>query len=346
MKLIDYDYPIPRNLIAKHPTKKRDHSRLMVLNRKLQTIEDRMFTDIVDYISPGDVMVVNNTKVFPARLIGRKEKTNAKIEVFMLRQLSQPENIWDVIVEPARKVRIGNKIYFDNGSIWCEVIDNTTSRGRTVRFNYEKDDFYNVLEKIGLTPIPRYLKRDPNAKDKERYQTIFAEEIGAVAAPTAGLHFTNTLVKKIRKKGASIVPVLLHIGIGTFRIVETEDLSKHRMDSEYFSIPPATIPIVNKAIESKKKVFIVGTSACRAVESSYTNDGLLKLNGGWTDKFIFPPYDFKIPDALITNFHMPCSTLMMLTSAFAGYDFLMRAYKHAIKKKYRFYSYGDSMLII
>ncbi|MDA0987366.1 MAG: tRNA preQ1(34) S-adenosylmethionine ribosyltransferase-isomerase QueA [Bacteroidetes bacterium] len=346
MKLNHYNYPIPKNLIAKHPTKKRDHSRLMVLNRKSKTIEDKVFTDIVDYVQSGDVIVVNKTKVFQARLIGIKEKTNAKIEVFMLRQLSASENIWDVIVEPARKVRIGNKIYFDNGNIWCEIIDNTTSRGRTVRFNYDQGDFYSVLEKIGLTPIPRYMKRDPNVKDKERYQTIFAEDIGAVAAPTAGLHFTPGLVKKLKKKGVHFASVLLHIGIGTFRIVETEDLSKHRMDSEYYSIPPETVDIVNKAILNKKRIIVVGTSSCRALESSVTNDGLLKLSSGWTDKFIFPPYKFKIPNYLITNFHMPYSTLLMLTTAFGGFDFVMQAYKHAIKKKYRFYSYGDSMIII
>jgi S-adenosylmethionine:tRNA ribosyltransferase-isomerase len=288
---------------------------------------------------------VNETKVFQARLLGKKEKTNAKIEVFLLRELNAEENIWDVIVDPARKVRIGNKIYFDDGKLWCEVIDNTTSRGRTVRFNH-KGDFFKIIDRIGLTPLPPYIKRDATEKDKESYQTVYAKTVGAVAAPTAGLHFTKALLKKLEAKGVKIVPVILHIGIGTFRSVEVEDLTKHKMDSEYFEIPVDTVTTVNKTIDAKKNVYVVGTSTCRALESSVTADGHLKPAKGWTDKFIFPPYDFKVTDRLLTNFHLPESTLLMLVSAFAGHDFMTHAYKKAIKDGYRFYSYGDVMLIV
>lgn len=345
MKLSDFKYPLPRNLIAKHPANPRDHSRLLVLNRADETIEDRRFSDIVEYFEKGDCLLVNDTKVFQARLFGRKEKTNAKIEVFLLRQLNVEDNIWDVIVDPARKVRIGNKIYFDDGSIWCEVIDNTTSRGRTVRFNYV-GDFFKLVERIGHTPLPYYIKREAVEKDKVAYQTVYAKTVGAVAAPTAGLHFTKPLLKKLEKKGVKMASILLHIGLGTFRPVEVEDLTKHKMDSEYYEVSPEAARIVNKVIDSKGSVFVVGTSTVRAAESSTTVDGHLKESRGWTDKFIFPPYDFKIPDKLITNFHMPESTLLMLVSAFGGHDLVMRAYKHAIKKGYRFYSYGDAMLIL
>ncbi|HTR82321.1 MAG TPA: tRNA preQ1(34) S-adenosylmethionine ribosyltransferase-isomerase QueA [Bacteroidota bacterium] len=345
MKLSDFKYPLPRNLIAKHPASPRDRARLMVLNRADETIVEEHFRDIVDYFKKGDCLVVNETKVFQARLYGRKEKTNAKIEVFLLRQLNAEDNIWDVIVDPARKVRIGNKIYFDNGNLSCEVIDNTTSRGRTVRFNYE-GDFFKLIEKIGKTPLPYYIKREPTEKDKDAYQTVYAKTVGAVAAPTAGLHFTKPLLKKLERRGVKIVTVLLHIGLGTFRTVEVEDLTKHKMDSEYFEVNDQTANIVNRVIDNRGNVFVCGTSTCRALESSVTTDGHLKASRGWTDKFIFPPYDFKIADKLITNFHMPESTLLMLTAAFADHDFVMRAYKLAIKKGYRFYSYGDAMLIV
>lgn len=345
MKLSDFKYPLPRNLIAKHPASPRDRSRLMVLNRADESIEERKFFEIVDYFSKGDCMVINETKVFQARLFGKKEKTHAKIEVFLLRELNAEENIWDVIVDPARKVRIGNKIFFDNGKLWCEVIDNTTSRGRTVRFNH-KGDFFKIIERIGLTPLPHYIKRDATEKDKESYQTVYARTLGAVAAPTAGLHFTNRLIRKIEAKGVKIVPVLLHLGLGSFRPVEVEDLTKHKMDSEFYEISPEVANIVNKTIDNKHNVVVVGTSTCRALESSVTADGHLKPSRGWTDKFIFPPYDFKVADRLITNFHLPESTLMMLVSGFAGHDFLVRAYKKAIKDGYRFYSYGDAMLIL
>ena len=345
MKLSDFRYPLPRNLIAKHPVAPRDHSQLMVLNRTTETIEDRKFFDLADYLQKGDCLVVNETRVFQARLYGKKEKTNARIEVFLLRELNADENIWDVIVDPARKVRIGNKIFFDDGKLWCEVIDNTTSRGRTVRFNH-KGDFFKIIERIGLTPLPPYIKRDPTNKDKDSYQTVYARVLGAVAAPTAGLHFTKALMKKLEKKGVKIAPVVLHVGLGTFRSVEVEDLTKHKMDSEYFEIPAESAHTINKAIDGKKNVMVIGTSACRAVESRVTSDGHVKPARGWTAKFIFPPYEFKITDQLVTNFHLPESTLLMLASAFAGHDFLMRSYKRAIKEGYRFYSYGDAMIIL
>jgi len=345
MKLSDFKYPLPRNLIAKFPAKPRDHSRLMVLNRADESIDDRKFHEIVDYLSKGDCLVVNETKVFQARLFGKKEKTNAKIEVFLLRELNAEENIWDVIVDPARKVRIGNKIFFDNGKLWCEVIDNTTSRGRTVRFNH-KGDFFKIIERIGITPLPYYIKRDATDRDKDSYQTVYARVLGAVAAPTAGLHFTKPLLRKIESKGIKIVPVLLHVGLGSFRAVEVEDLTKHKMDSEYYEISAEAAHTINKVIDAKRNVFVVGTSTCRALESSVTSDGHLKPSKGWTDKFLFPPYDFKIADKLITNFHLPESTLLMLVSAIAGHDFVMRAYKRGIKEGYRFYSYGDAMLIL
>jgi S-adenosylmethionine:tRNA ribosyltransferase-isomerase len=345
MKLSDFKYPLPRNLVAKHPMNPRDHSRMMVLNRDDESIHDKKFFEVVDYLNKGDCLVVNETKVFQARLFGKKEKTNAKIEVFLLRELNKEENIWDVIVDPARKVRIGNKIFFDDGKLWCEVIDNTTSRGRTVRFNH-KGDFFKIIERIGMTPLPYYIKRDATEKDKQSYQTVYARELGAVAAPTAGLHFTKQLLKKAQAKGVKIVPVVLHVGLGSFRPVEVEDLTKHKMDSEYYEVTAEAAHQINKTIDNKRNVFVVGTSACRALESSVTSDRHVKPSKGWTDKFIFPPYDFKVADKLITNFHLPESTLLMLVSGFAGHDFVMKAYKKAIKDGYRFYSYGDAMLIL
>lgn len=345
MKLSDFKYNLPKTAIAKYPEKKRDKAKLMVLNKKTQEIEHKTFADVVDYMSKGDVLVVNETKVMQARLYGKKERTNAKIEVFVLRELNKEENIWDVIVDPARKVRIGNRIYF-NDNLWCEVIDNTTSRGRTVRFNDDAGDIFKAIDKIGQTPLPPYIKRDVEPKDRENYQTIFAQEDGSVAAPTAGLHFTPELIKKIKKKGIKVVPVILHIGLGTFRPVEVEDLTKHKMDSEYFEIPDDTAAEINKALEGKKNIFVVGTSTTRALESSVTAEGFSKPNFGWTDKFIFPQYDFKITKKLITNFHQPESTLLMLSAAFGGYDFVMKSYKKAMKEGYRFLSYGDAMLII
>ncbi len=345
MKLSDFKYNLPKNAIAKFPVEPRDKAKLMVLNRADQSIVDKKFSDLTDYVKKGDVIVVNKSKVMQARLFGKKERTNAKIEVFVLRELNKEENIWDVIVDPARKVRIGNRIYFTD-NLWCEVIDNTTSRGRTVRFNNDAGDIFKAIEKIGHTPLPPYIKREPVPKDREDYQTIFAETDGSVAAPTAGLHFTPQLVKKLEKIGVKIVPVILHIGLGTFRPVEVEDLTKHRMDSEYFEVPQETADVINTALKNKHNIFVVGTSACRALESSTTAEGFAKANFGWTDKFIFPPYDFKVTKKLITNFHAPESTLLMLVAAFAGFDFTMKAYKKALKDDYRFLSYGDAMLIL
>ncbi|HTP80904.1 MAG TPA: tRNA preQ1(34) S-adenosylmethionine ribosyltransferase-isomerase QueA [Bacteroidota bacterium] len=345
MKLSDFKYPLPRNLIAKHPSNPRDRARMMVLNRADESIIDRRFSDLADYLQKGDCLVVNETKVFQARLFGKKEKTNARIEVFLLRELNAEDNIWDVIVDPARKVRIGNKIFFDDGKLWCEVIDNTTSRGRTVRFNH-KGDFFKIIERIGLTPLPYYIKREATEKDKDSYQTVYARVLGAVAAPTAGLHFTKQLLRKVEGMGVKVAPIILHVGLGSFRAVEVEDLTKHKMDSEYFEISSESAHTINRTIDSRHNVVVIGTTACRAVESSVTSDGHVKPAKGWTDKFIFPPYDFKIADRLVTNFHLPESTLMMLVSAFGGHDFVIRAYKKAIKEGYRFYSYGDCMLIL
>jgi S-adenosylmethionine:tRNA ribosyltransferase-isomerase len=344
MKLSDFKYNLPKTAIAKYPVSPRDKAKLMVINKETQEIENKVFTDVVDYMEKGDCLVVNETRVFQARLYGKKEKTNAKIEVFLLRELNAEECIWDVIVDPARKVRIGNKIYF-NDKLWCEVIDNTTSRGRTVRFN-QPGNVFKAVEKIGLTPLPPYIKRDPEPEDKENYQTVYAKVDGAVAAPTAGLHFTQKLLQKIEKKGINIVPVILHIGLGTFRPVEVEDLTKHKMDSEYFEITTQSAEIINKSINNKHNIFVVGTSTCRALETSVTADGFVKPNRGWTDKFIYPPYEFKIADRLITNFHSPESTLLMLVSAFAGQDLMIKAYKKGLKDNYRMLSYGDAMLIL
>jgi S-adenosylmethionine:tRNA ribosyltransferase-isomerase len=344
MKLSDFKYNLPKTAIAKYSSSPRDKAKLMIVNRDTQELETKKFSNVSDYMSKGDVMVVNETRVFQARLFGQKEKTNAKIEVFLLRELNATECIWDVIVDPARKVRIGNKIYFNN-KLWCEVIDNTTSRGRTVRFN-QPGNIFKAVDKIGVTPLPPYIKRDPEPADRDNYQTLFAKVDGAVAAPTAGLHFTSRLIQKIKNKGVTIVPIILHIGLGTFRPVEVEDLTKHRMDSEYFEISQKTADKVNKALEAKKNVFVVGTSSCRALETSTTADGMLKSNSGWTDKFIYPPYEFNITKKLITNFHMPESTLLMLASAFADTDLIFKAYKKALKEKYRFLSYGDAMIIV
>ncbi len=348
MKLSDFEYDYPRDLIAKYPAEPRDSARLMVLNRAEQSIEHKSFTDIVDYFSKGDVLVANNTKVFPARLFGNKEKTGARIEVFLLRELNPESRLWDVIVDPARKIRIGNKLYFENGLI-AEVIDNTTSRGRTIRFVFEggNEELYDKIDEIGQTPIPPYLKRDVEPEDRERYQTIFAEERGAVAAPTAGLHFTPEILAQLAKKGVETLSVTLHIGLGTFRPVEVEDLTKHRMDSEYFHIPPETAEAINRALQSPdNSVMAVGTTVVRAIESSLSAAYTSKAKMGWTDKFIYPEYEFRITERMITNFHMPHSTLLMLVAAFGGYDFIMEAYREAIKEKYRLFSFGDAMLIL
>ncbi len=345
MKLSNFNYNLPKNAIAKEPHSPRDEAKLLVIDRTTGSLQHLIFKDVINFMNPGDVLVVNDTKVMQARLFGSKERTNAKIEVFVLRELNKDENIWDVIVDPARKVRIGNRIYFTD-ELWCEVIDNTTSRGRTVRFNQSAEKIYAAIEQIGTTPLPPYIKRDAVPEDKVNYQTVYAKQDGSVAAPTAGLHFTAELMDSIKQKGINIATVMLHIGLGTFRPVEVEDLTKHKMDSEYFEITQGSADIINNAIHNKKNVFVVGTSSTRALESSVTAEGFVKPHKGWTDKFIYPPYDFRITKKLITNFHQPESTLIMLTSAFAGYDLIMKAYKKALKEGYKFLSYGDAMIIL
>lgn len=351
MKLTDFKYEIEGLNVPEEPLEKRDDAKLMVLNRDEKTIEHKKFSDIHEYINEGDVVIYNNTKVFPARLKGKKEKTEADIEVFLLREL-QPENmLWDVLVEPARKIRIGNKLYFgeEEDELMAEVVDNTTSRGRTIRFLYEGSgqELYSKLDELGKMPLPPYIEREPVDEDKERYQTVYATERGAVAAPTAGMHFTDDLIEKIKDKGAEFLPITLHIGWGTFRNVEVEDLTKHRMDSENYFISKDTSDKINTALKSKtNKVVAIGTSAVRTIETSVMASGMSKAGTGWTDKFIYPPYDFKITEALVTNFHRPESTLLMLGAAFAGYDFLMEAYEEAKEKDYRLFSFGDAMLIL
>jgi len=348
MKLSEFKFDLPLKLVAQKPTDDRDQSRLMVLHRETGKIEHKTFKDVVDYFDEGDVLVTNNTKVFPARLYGNKEKTGAQIEVFLLRELNKEMHLWDVLVDPARKIRVGNKLYFGEGELVAEVIDNTTSRGRTIRFLFDGEDeqFYKLIDTLGETPLPKYIKRPVEQNDRERFQTIYAEEVGAVAAPTAGMHFTKQILKRMELKGVETTPITLHIGLGTFRPVDVEDLTKHKMDSENFKVPAHTAKSVNGAIDAKKKVCAVGTTAMRSLESSVNASNRLKENNGWTDRFIFPPYEFKICNSLITNFHMPESTLLMMASAFGGYENVMNAYQVAIKEKYRFLSYGDAMLII
>lgn len=349
MKLSAFHFDLPDELIAQHPAEYRDESRLMVLNKKEQTIEHKEFKDLINYFDDGDLMILNNTKVFPARMYGNKEKTGARIEVFLLRELNAENRLWDVLVDPARKIRIGNKLFFgDDDSLVAEVIDNTTSRGRTLRFLYDGsyEEFRQKLEDLGEIPIPKHLNREVEPEDADRFQTIYAKEEGAVAAPTAGLHFSKHLMKRLEIKGVDFAELTLHIGLGTFNPVEVEDLSKHKMDSEQMLVTDETCTAVNKAIESKKRVCAVGTTVMRAIESTVSSNGRLNPYDGWTNKFIFPPHDFSIANAMITNFHPSKSTLMMQVAAFAGYDFLMKAYKEAIKEGYRFSTYGDAMLII
>lgn len=348
MKLSEFKFDLPLKLVAQHPSEDRDLSRLLVLHRETGEIEHKTFRDVIDYFDEGDALVTNNTKVFPARLYGNKEKTGAQIEVFLLRELNKEMHLWDVLVDPARKIRVGNKLYFGDGELVAEVIDNTTSRGRTIRFLYDGEDadFYKMIDSLGETPLPKYIKRPVEEEDRERFQTIYAEEVGAVAAPTAGMHFTKAMLKRLEIKGVDISPITLHIGLGTFRPVDVEDLTKHKMDSENYKVPGDTADLVNTALDNKKRVCAVGTTAMRSLESSVSANNRLKPNEGWTDKFIFPPYEFKICNALITNFHMPESTLLMMACAFGGYENVMNAYNEAIKEKYRFLSYGDAMLII
>ncbi len=349
MKLSEFNFELPPELLAEYPSDCRDEARLMVVHRDTGKIEHKLFKDLIDYFDEDDVVILNNTKVFPARLYGNKEKTGAKIEVFLLRELDPETRLWDVMVDPARKIRIGNKLFFDdNEELVAEVIDNTTSRGRTLRFLFDGtyEEFRKKLKELGQTPLPKYIKRPPTEDDAERYQTIYAKHEGAVAAPTAGLHFSKHLLKKMEIKGIHLPEITLHVGIGTFNPVEVEDLSKHKMDSEEYFIEDRVAEMVNEAIDKKKRICAVGTTVIRALESSVTAEGYLRPFQGWTNKFIFPPYDFKIANAMVTNFHTPKSTLLMLTAAFGGYDLIMEAYQEAIKEKYKFYSYGDAMLIL
>jgi S-adenosylmethionine:tRNA ribosyltransferase-isomerase len=348
MKLSQFDFELPKERIALYPSENRDECRLMVIHRKTGKIEHRKFKDILDYFDDGDTMIVNNTKVFAARLFGTKEKTGAKIEVFLLRELNKTLKLWDVLVDPARKIRVGNKLYFGDDDLVAEVVDNTTSRGRTIRFLFDGTDeeFRATLSKLGQTPLPKYIKREPEESDKDRYQTIYAKEEGAVAAPTAGLHFSRELMKRLEIKGVDFAEVTLHIGLGTFRSIEVEDLSKHKMDAEYFRIDEKAVDIVNKSKEKGGKICAVGTTSMRSIETAVSAKNRLKSMEGWTNTFIHPPYDFAIADALITNFHLPKSSLIIMIAAFAGYDLTMEAYNLAIKEEYNFYSYGDAMLII
>lgn len=349
MKLSQFKLELPKELIATHPTPDREDSRLMVVDRKTGKIEHKTFKDIINYFDDQDVFVLNNTKVFPARLYGNKEKTGAKIEVFLLRELNRESLLWDVLVDPARKIRIGNKLYFgEDDALVAEVIDNTTSRGRTLRFLYDgpHEEFKKTIMALGETPIPKYIDREVEPEDAERFQTVYAKHEGAVAAPTAGLHFSKNLLKRLEIKGINFAEITLHVGLGTFRPVEVEDLTKHKMDSEQVIIPSATSAMVNDALENRRKVCAVGTTVMRAIESSVSSNGRLNPINDWTNKFIFPPYEFSIADSMVTNFHMPESTLLMMVAAFAGYDLTMEAYQEAIKEKYRFFSYGDAMLIL
>lgn len=349
MKLSQFKFYLPPELIADQPQENRDESRLLVLNRAKQTIEHKSFKDILSYFNDGDVFVINNTKVFPARLYGEKEKTGARIEVFLLRELNRDSLLWDVLVDPARKIRIGNKLYFgEEGELVAEVIDNTTSRGRTLRFLYDGsyDEFKATLQKLGETPLPKIHQRDVQPQDEERYQTIYAKHEGAVAAPTAGFHFSRELMKRLELLGVDFAEITLHAGLGNFRDIEVEDLTKHKMDSEEMIILDSQANIVNKAKVGKNKICAVGTTSLKALETAVSITGMVKPYSGWTNKFIFPPYECTVADAMVTNLHLPLSSVMMMVAAFTGYDFLMKAYKEAIAEKYKFFTYGDAMLII
>jgi S-adenosylmethionine:tRNA ribosyltransferase-isomerase len=351
-KLSNFNFELPKELIAQHPVENRDESRLMVVNRKAGTIEHKIFKDVLSYFVDGDAFVFNNTRVFPARLFGQKEKTGSMIEVFLLRELNHDARLWDVLVDPARKIRVGNKLYFADKKgddlLVAEVVDNTTSRGRTIRFLYEgtEEEFQRDLSILGNTPLPKYIEREPDETDKERYQTVYAKELGAVAAPTAGLHFSRELMKRLEIKGVNIAELTLHVGLGTFRGIDVEDLSKHKMDAEYFRISQKAADLVNGTKKANHKICAVGTTSMRSLESAVSADGLLKSAEGWTNKFIFPPYDFSIADAMITNFHLPKTSLLIMICAFGGFELMMEAYEKAVEEKYRFYSYGDAMLII
>lgn len=348
MKLSQFDFELDEKRVALYPPDERDACKLMVLHKDTGKIEHRVFKDILEYFDEGDALILNNTQVFPARMFGVKEKTGAKIEVFLLRELNSTSRLWDVLVDPARKIRVGNKLYFGEDELIAEVVDNTTSRGRTIRFLYDGPDseFRDLLDKLGNTPLPKYIKREPEDVDMERYQTVYAKEKGAVAAPTAGLHFSKTLMKRLEIKGVDFAEVTLHVGLGTFRPIEVEDLSKHKMDAEYIKVTQSGVDVINKAKRARKRVCAVGTTSVRSSESAVSAEGLVKPIEGWTNLFIHPPYNFKIADSMITNFHLPKSSLLIMVCAFGGYDNVMNAYQEAIKKKYNFFSYGDAMLIV
>ncbi len=349
MKLSQFNFKLPPELLPEYPAENRDECRLMVVDRKAGTIEHKLFKDVLDYYDEGDTFILNNTKVFPARLYGKKEKTGAKIEVFLLRELNPEAKLWDVLVDPARKIRVGNKLYFgEDDIVVAEVVDNTTSRGRTIRFLHDGDnnEFRRILYSLGEPPLPKYIKREAEELDRERYQTIYAKEEGAVAAPTAGLHFSESLMKRLELKGVNFAEITLHVGLGTFRTIDVEDLSKHKMDAEYVKITQDAVDAVNKAKRANQHVCAVGTTSMRSIESAVSAEGFLKEYEGWTNLFIHPPYPFNIADRLITNFHIPKSSLLIMIAAFAGYDLTMKAYEEAIKEKYKFYSYGDAMMVI
>jgi len=351
-KLSMFQYDLPEKRIAEYPAKERDESKLMVVHRDTGKFEHRVFKDFLEYFDDGDALITNNTKVFPARLFGTKEKTEAKIEVFLLRELNKEAMLWDVLVDPARKIRVGNKLFFTdkegNDILVAEVVDNTTSRGRTIRFFFDgnEEEFRDVLKQLGNTPLPKYIKRESEDLDIERYQTVYAKEMGAVAAPTAGLHFSKQLLKRLEIKGVNFAEITLHVGLGTFRNIEVEDLSKHKMDAEYFNIPERASGIVNAAKKTNKRICAIGTTSMRSIESAVSAEGYLKPAEGWTNLFVYPPYEFSIANCMLTNFHVPKSSLMIMVSAFAGMELLQEAYAEAIKKKYRFFSYGDAMLIL
>ncbi len=349
MKLSQFKFKRPEALIAQTPALHRDECRLMVVHRKTGEIEHKEFKDVIQYFDDGDVMVFNDTKVFPARLYGNKEKTGARIEVFLLRELNPEHKLWDVLVEPARKIRIGNKLYFgEDESMVAEVIDNTTSRGRTLRFLYDgpHEEFKGALYSLGQTPLPEYIKREANEEDAEAYQTIFAKNEGAVVAPSAGIHFSRELMKRLEIKGVEQGFLTVHCGLGAFREIDVEDLTKHRMDSEDMSVTEDLVEMVNHAKDNGKRVCAVGTSTLRGIASAVSMGGHMKTYTGWTNKFIFPPYDFTVSTSLITGFHMPYSTMLMMVCAFGGYELVMKAYDVAVKEGYKFGAYGDAMLVI
>ncbi len=349
MKLSQYGYELSADMLAKYPQEERDESRLMIIHRDSGLIEHKQFKDIIDIFETTDLLVTNDTKVFPARLYGNKEKTGAEIEIFLLRELNEELRLWDVLVDPARKIRIGNKLYFgDNDLMVAEVIDNTTSRGRTLRFLYDgpHEEFRDALYQLGETPLPRWVREKVEPEDAERYQTIYAQNEGAVVAPTAGLHFSRHLLKRLEIKGVELAPLTLHVGLGSFRTVDVEDLSKHKVDSEQFRLEQSTADKINATKANGGRVVSIGTTVMRALESSVSTGGMVKPMEGWTNKFIFHPYDFSVADAMITNFHLPYTTQLMMVAAFVGYDTVMNAYEIAKKEGYRFGTYGDAMLIL